>query len=82
MNRNADTSSTRLSKRDLMAQIVHRALWVHRDEISEPRDVLRLPELACHPGEVLIVGVADLVADGKVHGSVGRGRMVIEEPAA
>lgn len=73
---------TRLSKRELMSAIVHRALWKHRDEISEPRDVLELRELAGHPGEVLMVGVADLIADGKVHGNAGRGRMVIEEPSA
>lgn len=72
---------TRLSKRDLVAQMVHRALWRHRDEITEPRDVLGVQELASHPGEVLMVGVADLIADGKVHGNAGRGRMVIEEPA-
>lgn len=73
---------TRLPKRGLMAQIVHRAMWKHRDEIIEARDVLGLPELACHPGEVLMVSVADLVADGKIHGSAGRGRMIIEEPSA
>ena len=74
------SACSRLSKRDLMAQIVHRACWRHRDEIAEPRDVLRLPELTNHPGEVLMVSVADLIADGKVHGSAGRGRRVIEEP--
>lgn len=72
--------STRLSKRDLAAQIVLRACWKHRDAIAEPRDVLTLPELADMPGEVIAVGVADCVALGLIHGSAGRGRMVIEEP--
>jgi len=61
-----------------MAQVVHRALWKHRHEIAEPRDVLRLEVLADHPGEVIAVALADCVADGVVH--AGGGRMVIEKP--
>ena len=65
-----------------MAQVVHRAMWKHREHIAEPRDVLRLPELANVPGEVIAVAVADCVADGVVHSVGGRGRMVIEEPSS
>lgn len=71
---------TRLSKRELAAQIVHRACWKHREAIAEPRDVLRLPELADMPGEVIAVGVADNIALGVIHGNSGTGRMIIEEP--
>lgn len=72
--------TTRLSKRDLAAQIVHRACWKHRDEIAEPRDVLTLPELADMPGEVVACAVADCIADGVVQGATGVGRMAVEEP--
>ena len=71
---------TRLSKRDAVAYVVHRAAWQARDAIAEPRNILGLRALASYPGEVIAVAVADLCADGVIHASAGLGRLVVEEP--
>lgn len=68
-------SVTRLNIRDVHAEAVWKAMREHADEIIEARDVLRLPSLSDLPGERIAVAVADLVAQGRVVGGVGSGRV-------
>jgi hypothetical protein len=72
---------TRLNVRDVRADQVWTAMRAHADEIVEARDVLRLPDLSSMNGECIAVAVADLVAQGRVVGAAGRGRIrAVERP--
>ncbi|MEA2190752.1 MAG: hypothetical protein QOI73_873 [Solirubrobacteraceae bacterium] len=66
---------TRLNIRDVIAEDVHSAMLAHADEIADARDVLRLQVLRDVPGERIALAIADLVADGRVVGAAGAGRI-------
>jgi hypothetical protein len=75
------STPTRLNVRDVRADEVWKAMRAHADEITEARDVLRLPALSSMNGECIAVAVADLVAQGRVVGPAGRGRIcAVERP--
>ena len=74
--------NTRLSRRDLDAEIVWRAMRKHADEIADVRDVLRLEVLRGLQGERIRVSIADLVAQGRVVGATGGGRIRAVDPEA
>jgi len=66
---------SRLVLRDVRAERVWATMREHADAIGDVRDVLRLPTLHDLTGECIAVAVADLVAQGRVIGACGAGRI-------
>ncbi len=76
----ATNRRTRLNVRDLRADQVWTAMRAAADGISDARDVLRLAALRGMTGETIAVAVADLVAQDRVIGAAGTGRIQAVEP--
>lgn len=66
---------SRLHLRDVRAERVWAAMRANADGIGDVRDVLRLFSLRDLAGECIAVAVADLVAEGRVIGACGAGRI-------
>lgn len=75
MSAEPNTRPTRLSRRDLDADRVYGVMCIHADAIASVCDVLRLPALRDVNGERIAVALADLVAQGRVVGACGTGRI-------
>lgn len=79
---NSNRTTTRLNIRDVHAERVHAAMLARADQIENRHDVLRLEALRDLNGECVAVAIADLVAQGRVVGSCGAGRIRAIERAA
>ena len=73
---------TKLNIRTVRAAFVWQVMREHAEEIADVGDVIGLKALRWMNGECVAVAVADLVADGRVIGATGAGRIHAIEPSS